>query len=563
MEIIYVTPTRSTASKGGSSCSFHLVSSIPFASTKSPSSHSPLKPQLRSKVEEMSTPKVTETTALLNGSSSAPTQDNHNLTSHGSWVPRYWAVIPITFLGGLYTAPSAIMFPPLLKVLFCERGIPALVAAHQGPAGSSDDGRCDSAEYSAAIAKFFSITVSIAAAFVTLTVRYWSSMGDRIGRKRVLLIWAIGMCAVHSITLIVYYVRGLSLYFLWLSGLAEGLSGSILSAISLVHAYAADVTAPEERTIVFGRVMAGYYGGLGLGAAWAGVVASKFGVIGVFWVIPALTLLNFLYIAIFLPSSASDDARGSGPLSNSHSNDTLVGSETPVAKYNTTISHRIRAAIHSFVPEQLPNRLGGKYSVAKVMVVSFLALVAAIGATYQIPTYLMFRFHWAATQISLFSTIQGMSRFVVLMVIVPLIKWYAPGGTATDPVSSIKFDLQTLVGAVFIESLTLLLFGVASFGELFHIGAVTGALGTIYYPTIRSILSKTVSPDLLGTTLGTVATFEAVSAVVSPPLTAWFYSITLETYPSAIFYMSAALGFLGWALALSVLYGHIRASVNL
>ncbi len=98
-----------------------------------------------------------------------------------------------------------------------------------------------------------------------LTVRFWSGLSDRIGRQRTLLIWAAGATIANLFPVIVYYNKGMSLYFLWAGSIIEGASGSILSLISLTHAYAADVTRPEERTVVFGQIIAGMYAGMGFG----------------------------------------------------------------------------------------------------------------------------------------------------------------------------------------------------------------------------------------------------------------------------------------------------------
>ncbi|KAG0206032.1 hypothetical protein BGX31_002847 [Mortierella sp. GBA43] len=378
------------------------------------------------------------------------------------------------------------------------------------------------------------------------------------------MIWSIGIFMAHSITLLVYYVRGLSLYILWVGAMVDGLTGSVSSALALTHAYAADVTIPSSRTIIFGRIMAGYFGGFGLGAAWAGIIVVKYGVLGVFWVLPGLSLLNLLYL-VLIPESISknDNPKPKSPSTSCSSMDTIVANENPAVKHNANIAHHIRATFHSFVPEQLPNRLGGKYSVTKVMIVSLLALMGALGVNYQTSTYLMYRFNWSGSQLGLFGSIRGLSRFVTLTVFLPLAKRYAPGGPSTDPASNIRFDLNMLVVAILLEVLTLLMFGLATVGELFYVGAMTGAFGTMFYPTIRSILSRAVSPEMLGTALGALGTFEAISEIIAPPLTAWFYGITLETHPSAIFYLGAAIAFLGWALALSVLITHNHASVNL
>jgi len=91
---------------------------------------------------------------------------------------------------------------------------------------------------------------------------------------------------------------------------------------------------------------------------------------------------------------------------------------------------------------------------------------------------------------------------------------------------------------------------------------MTGALGSMYFPTSRSILSRTVAPEMLGATLGTIATFESVAAIISPLIFGWVYSVTLETYPVAIFFLGASMAFAAWCVTLYIFIVHRRNSVN-
>jgi hypothetical protein len=86
----------------------------------------------------------------------------------------------------------------------------------------------------------------------------------------------------------------------------------------------------------------------------------------------------------------------------------------------------------------------------------------------------MYRFNWSGSQLGLYGSIRGLSRFVTLTVFLPLAKRYAPGGPSTDPASNIRFDLNMLVVAILLEVLTLLMFGLATVGELFYIGKEKG-----------------------------------------------------------------------------------------
>ncbi|KAG0365833.1 hypothetical protein BGZ54_006166 [Gamsiella multidivaricata] len=479
--------------------------------------------------------------------------------------------------------PLVPLTPPFLKYLFCERGIPTLFPIHNnstfGDLPTNDDGHCDSAEYSIAIAKFAGINASAAAVLITLTVRFWSGLGDRIGRKRAMQIWAVGTATAQLFPLMVYYHKGISLYFIWIGGLVEGSVGSVLSLIAITHAYAADVTDPEERTVVFGRIIGSYYTGIGLGSVLGGLVAKQFGLIAAFWMLPILAFLNIFYISI-IPESLSvatlaENNSQYKSLRNSQSQSTLAvpvdraneesssqssGQPRPVAKNNRVpYSDQVKAFIRGLVPEQLPGGLAGKYSALMLMFIAFLVLMAVMGASVHISIFLLYRFHWSEAKISYVTAIQGLSRLLSMTLLLPLVKRLAPQDVLADPVASIHFDLKLVIVGVLIEAMTMFLYGATPVGEGFFLGGATSSIGAFFFPAIRGILSQSVAPELLGQTLGTLATFESLAVVVGPTLFAWIYGATLETHPSTVFYVAGVLTLLGAVLALPVFIKHTRA----
>lgn len=175
---------------------------------------------------------------------------------------------------------------------------------------------------------------------------------------------------------------------------------------------------------------------------------------------------------------------------------------------------------------------------------------------YQVSTYLLYRFQWTTTQLSNIGTIQGLSRLVALTVLLPFVKRFSPNNS--DPAATISFDLKVVVAGLFIESLSYFLYGASQVGEGFYLGAATSAVGSLFFPAIRGVLSQAVSPEMLGQTLGTLATFESLAAVLGPSMGAWVYGITLKTHPSAVFYAASAMAMASTLLAASVLVTHTR-----
>ncbi|KAG0053310.1 hypothetical protein BGZ83_001349 [Gryganskiella cystojenkinii] len=530
---------------------------------------------------------TSERTALLHDQHRHQEQPQHHHhdqhpppTGFWPWRPHYWAAVPIIFLAGLSTGPAVAMTAPFVKELFCDRGIPKYFPGNfssderggfghsgHGTGGNDDTDRCNSAEYSAAIAKFVGINHSLSAVLITLMVRSWSSLSDRIGRKKTILIWAVGTFIAHLIPLVVYYVKDMTIYLLWVGGLIEGFVGSILCLIALTHAYVADVTSLHERIVVFGRVMAGWYAGLGLGSALGGLVVKQFGLVAAFWLMPAIIAIDIIYIML-IPESLtvaalanSNNAKADVRITESQSQATLVDPVDDSDEPQKTVAaaeSRLERLKKSLLPEQLPGRLGGKHSVLLLMITCFLALLAVMGAGYQISNYLLYRFRWSTSQLSYVGAIQGLSRLVSLTVLLPFIKRFSPKTTAANPAASISFDLKVVMIGLFIEALTMFLYGATNVGEGFYIGGATGAVGSLFFPAARGILSQSVAPEMLGRILGTLATFESLAAVLAPSVGAWFYGMTLKTHPSAVFYGAFVLALAATLLVASVLGTHVR-----
>ncbi|KAF9354118.1 hypothetical protein BGX26_008058 [Mortierella sp. AD094] len=433
---------------------------------------------------------------------------------------------------------------------------------------SIDDGRCDSAEYSAAVAQFIGLSTSLAAVLVTLTVRFWSALGDRVGRKRAMQICICGMLISSTLSVIVRLNKGVSLYFLMVGEIIEGATGAALSFNALTHAYAADVTLPEDRTVVFGRLQAGLYCGIALGSTLGGIVASKFGISTVFiWMTPSLVVVNFIYISL-MPESLTASALAKNrsqhdqaalvQADHSEESDRTTNLRQPPTMSKENITQRLDSFIKGLTPEQLPNRLSGKYSVLMLMITMFLVTIGASAAVSQMPSYLLYRFHWNETMLSNLYTVIGISRLISMTTLLPIVKRFAPYSALADPVASINYDLKVAFVGLIIETVTLFWFGIAPFGEGFYLGGAISSIGAMFSPAIRGIITQSVAPEQLGTTMGTLVTFESLATVGTPLLSSLIYGATLETWPSAVFYVSGVLSLVSTLLALSVYLEHYR-----
>ncbi|KAF9361072.1 hypothetical protein BGX26_006160 [Mortierella sp. AD094] len=336
-------------------------------------------------------PHVIETTPLLSDNTSA-----YKKPSERALRPNYWFAVAALVVAGIRVGSTSILTIPFLQELFCDRGIPeGLYPIHNGTDAvtasnvfwgqligdmpNNDDGHCDSAEFNATLARFFSISHVLVAITVTMTICYWSGLSVCIGCKRTIQLCNFGALVAQLLYVVVRKNRDVSLYYIWVADLIEGLAGS--PYITIASAYAVDVTSPDERTVVLGRLSAGDMIGFTLGVAIGGLVARSFGLEFVFvWLAPAFDLLNILYI-FWMPESLTEAELHNNRIQRSKA--TLVQFQKPHDFHPKSLKQtwtnvletcetRLKAFIKGFAPEQLPNRLPGKNGFVFIILIVFI-----------------------------------------------------------------------------------------------------------------------------------------------------------------------------------------------
>lgn len=172
-----------------------------------------------------------------------------------------------------------------------------------------------------------------------------------------------------------------------------------------------------------------------------------------------------------------------------------------------------RMVVKRLVPDQMPNRLGGKYSLLLLMITPSLALTAIMGAVFQISNYLQFRFKWSLSRISYVGVIQGLSRLVTLTLLLPLIKRFSP----SEPIASIHFDLKIVVMGLMVEALTMLLYGVTTIGEGFYVGRCLFFFFAFF--ALYCLLG-----DFFSVNENNENTHTPIDLTLTPPLSIFFFS---------------------------------------
>src|SRR4029077_2318305 len=143
-------------------------------------------------------------------------------------------------------------------------------------------------------------------------------LSDRFGRRPVVLLSNFGLAAD-------YMLMALAPSLTWLF-IGRVISGITSASISTAFAYITDVTQPEKRAAVFGKIGVAFGAGFILGPALGGLLggidprlplwgAARGGRLGgidpplPFWVAAALSFANGLYGWLILPESLAPERR--------------------------------------------------------------------------------------------------------------------------------------------------------------------------------------------------------------------------------------------------------------
>src|SRR5689334_25100784 len=126
------------------------------------------------------------------------------------------------------------------------------------------------------------------------------SLSDRFGRRPVVLLSNFGLAADY-----VLMALAPSLWWLFIGRMISGITSS---SISTAFAYIADVTPPEKRAAVFGKIGVAFGAGFILGPAIGGLLGGMDPRLP-FWIAAGLSFTNTLYGWLILPESLPPDRR--------------------------------------------------------------------------------------------------------------------------------------------------------------------------------------------------------------------------------------------------------------
>jgi DHA1 family tetracycline resistance protein-like MFS transporter len=318
-------------------------------------------------------------------------------------------------------------------------------------------------------------------------------LSDRFGRRPVVLLSNFGLA-------LDYVLMALAPSLTWLF-VGRVISGITSASISTSFAYIADITPPERRAAVFGKVGAAFGAGFVLGPALGGLLGGMDPRLP-FWVAAGLSFANTLYGLLILPESLPRDRRS--PL--------RWRSANPLGSLHLLRSDRVLAGLS---------------------VVNFFAQLAHVVLPSTFVLYATYRYGWDAATVGLTLAMVGICAMAVQ-------------GAAIGPIVKRFGERRALLLGLGCGAAGFLIFAVAPTGPLSWLGIPVMALWGVSGAAIQALMTQSVAPDQQGQLQGATSSVQSVSQLVGP----FLFTLTFAYFigaqapvslPGAPFFLASAL----------------------
>lgn len=397
----------------------------------------------------------------------------------------------------------------------------------------------DDNEVQSQTAIFALYTSLISGIFSAIVAPTLGALSDRCGRKMVIVCATFGSLISETITIAVGLNAGsVSVYWLLVGCVADGLSGSFTTALALCFAYASDCTSPERRNVAFGRFHAMLFAGIAIGPIVAGMIIKATGsIMAPFFFALGCHLFFILFTSIFVPESLSKERQ-------------LVAREKRDAEVLSRPSGRTLKDLNIFAPLWIlrPTGPGSSSKLRRNLLilatVDTMMFGVAMGTMQIILIYARKRFHWDAVQSAGYLSASNITRVSALVLLLPLLTRWIRGPASSSNSGrhgSDGLDLGIIRVSIIFDLLGYLGFALTPSGGLMIVSGMVASLGGIGPPTLQSSMTKHIPPDRTGQVLGASGLLHALARVVAPVIFSLIYSKTVATYAGFVFLCLASV----------------------
>jgi DHA1 family tetracycline resistance protein-like MFS transporter len=327
------------------------------------------------------------------------------------------------------------------------------------------------------------------------------ALSDRFGRRPVVLLSNFGLG-------LDYVLMALAPSLIWLF-IGRVISGITSASVSTAFAYIADMTPPERRAAVFGKVGAAFGAGFILGPAIGGLLGGIDPRLP-FWVAAGLSFANTLYGLLILPESLPRDRRS--PF--------RWKSANPLGALHLLRADRVLAGLS---------------------ITNFFAQLAHVVLPSTFVLYATYRYGWDTRTVGLTLAMVGICAMAVQ-------------GAGIGPIVRRIGERRALLLGLGCGAVGFLIFGAAPTGPLFWLGIPVMALWGVAGAATQALMTRLVAPDQQGQLQGATASVQSVSQLLGPFLFTLIFAYFIGAQaplklPGAPFLLASALLVLALVIA--------------
>lgn len=418
------------------------------------------------------------------------------------------------------------------------------------------DPRCNSAKITSLVGVFQTYISTTSFILNLISIPLLSSYADRWGRKPILLFSGFCLFLSTSLSLAVcVWPDAFNYRTLLLTGVLDGIGGSMTMIIIMSSSYIADTVKESQRAKILSIQDAIYSGGMAIGPIIGSYILASTNNIGFLFGIGCVSVLAFLLIVLFvLPESRSEKSRRQSiaahvarkasfletrktRLASSEINeeDISIFSKVGLIEKFHDILHFLNF-VEPLKVLKFSNIKNSKFKVNAYLLIIAQTLIS--GAVVNgIPFIILLakaRFQWTSVQNNYLVSILGGTRFFTLSLVLPRIFDYVRLRWFHSSVTIDHGDKTILQGSLTLSTLGYFLISKSNTGHLFMFSMFFLAFGSGTSPVIRNSLIKYSPPNKVAEVLGAANMITTILSVFTPTLFAQVYKYTAEHRPQAV-----------------------------
>lgn len=451
----------------------------------------------------------------------------------------YWIIAPFLMIALAYGGIIVTKLT-LIEDLLCERYFASKVTADPKfsfmPVVIGQDNRqCEIPKVSSLTAEFMLVSSLLSGIPSAIIAPILGAYSDRWGRTRVLAVTSAGSLVGEAITIIVAtYPQTVSVYWILLGSLFEGLTGSFIVSMAVANAYASDCTPPTRRA----RALSLIYGCLFAGIAFGPIVSAKLvektgNLVAPFYLAIAVFACSIPFLGLVVPESVPLKRQ----ITARKAWDEAKLTEGPASQWKKVLS--LPKALSVLWPTGPGSSIRLRRNLVLLAAVDTVCFGVAMGAITVILVYSRQVFQWDHSMTQYYVSTVNICRVAVLLALLPSMNRLLRGKSAPDQkhghTGADNIDLGFIRAGIFFDLIGFVGFAASSHSTMFVLSGAVAAVGGIVSPTLSSALTRHLPSHLTGQLLGAMGLLHALARIVSPAIFNGIFALTTDSLPQTVF----------------------------